>query len=172
MAVLTLVCAVGLAGCGGGQKAEDGHDHGHDHDHEHAAHVVPAHKPRTYPQAVQRLRTFQDQAGAVVRGGQAAALTRDESTAQAIDIASWLPEIAGDSDLPERSWNEVAAASSALLASYEVLAGRRAGDVRAAARESEQAVARLERVLAAADPRWFRDLASSGDVALTSEAGE
>jgi hypothetical protein len=80
----------------------------------------------------------------------------------ALDIASWLPEIAADSDMPEEPWDEVNACSGVIVAGYQkVLTGAVAAagvdaDASAAVKDSGTAISRLETVLEAADPRWFR----------------
>ena len=140
-----------LAGCGGEHSpGEPGHD-GEDH----AGHVIPAHKPKTFPDAVRRLRELNDQ---LVREltGQKAPSSSDEQTLQiALDIANWLPEIAADSDMPEAPWNKVNAQSAALVADYQaMLTAKGSNDARELV-SSGKAISDLEALLAAADPRWF-----------------
>ena len=116
--VVATACLIGLAGC----HAENPRDNANGHEEEHAGHVIPAHKPKTFPDAVHRLRELNDQ----FRSGSA---TDRKSLGIALDIANWLPEIAADSDLPEPQWNEVNARSARLVADYQELvsgAGQRA----------------------------------------------
>jgi hypothetical protein len=143
-----------IAGCGGEHPpGEPGH--GND---EHAGHVIPAHKPKTFPDAARRLRELND---GLVRDltGQKAPSSSDQKTLQiALDIANWLPEIAADSDMPEGPWNKVNAQSAAIVADYQaMLTAKGPNDTRELV-SSGKAISELERVLAAADPRWFGEI--------------
>src|SRR5207237_2588964 len=92
--------------------------------------VIPAHKPKAFPEAVRRLRELNDQIGRNVVQGQPGSLPDDKTLHVALDIANWLPEIAGDSDMPEPPWNEVNARSATIVADYRaVLSGAAAGDI-------------------------------------------
>jgi hypothetical protein len=99
IALLGALAAVALASGCGGAHARDDQDH-HD-DHDHLEHHVPPHKPPDLAAAIEQI----DQ--------RFAALQRrpDQGSAQQwqelLDIVRWLPEIAGDSDLPEAEWNVV-----------------------------------------------------------------
>ncbi len=74
----------------------------------------------------------------------------------ALDIANWLPEIAAESDMPEPPWNEVNAHSAALVADYRTMLSGAAADGRGEpVRDAGEAISGLEKVLAAADPKWF-----------------
>jgi hypothetical protein len=140
-------------GCQGDRPAGD------DHDGEHAGHVVPAHKPKDFPAAVRRLRELARTLGEGTPRGRLQALAEDRTLPIALDIATWMPEIAADSDMPEKPWDVVNAQSEALVASYKTLLGSAngtgSGDAGAAAREADRAVAALERLVGEADPRWF-----------------
>ncbi len=143
-----------FAGCGGEHSpGESGNDK-----EDHAGHVIPAHKPKTFPDAVRRLRDLND---ALVRdlSGQRAPSSSERETLQiALDIANWLPEIAADSDMPEGPWNKVNTQSAAIAADYQaMLAANGSNDTRELV-SSGKAISELERVLAAADPRWFGDI--------------
>ena len=142
------------AGCGGeNSPGEPGPDN-----EDHAGHVIPAHKPKTFPDAVRRLRELND---GLVRdlGGEQAPSSSDQKTLQiALDIANWLPEIAADSDMPEGPWNKVNTQSAAIVADYQaMLAAKGSNDARELV-SSGKAISELERVLAAADPRWFGEI--------------
>lgn len=144
VALGTAACLLAVAGC------RDEHSAGSEEEHEHAGHVIPAHKPKAFPDAVRRLRELHGQI----------ALTASERTGNgempiALDIATWLPEIAADSDMPERPWNRVNDQAGVLLASYEVLGGKRPGDSHAALEAAERALSDLEALLDGAAPRWF-----------------
>ena len=111
-------CLLAVAGC------QDEHSPSAEHDH--AGHVIPGTSRR-------RSRTL---SGARELRGQialaASERTGSEAMPIALDIAAWLPEIAADSDMPEQPWNRVNDQASVLLASYEVLGGKRPGDSHAA----------------------------------------
>ena len=48
------------------------------HDEDHVGHVIPAHKPKTFPDAVRRLRELNDQIGRIVAEGQPRLVDRRE----------------------------------------------------------------------------------------------
>jgi hypothetical protein len=130
------------------------HSPGEDHQ-DHAGHVIPAHKPKSFPEAVLRLRELNDRLARVVVGGPPAA-PGDRTLDIALDIATWLPEIAADSEMPEPPWDEVNARSATLVSDYRtILAAAAAGDRDHRVRDAGEAISRLEKLLAAADPRWF-----------------
>lgn len=101
---LGLVFAV--TGCGGlvtGSPEEH-------HDEEHLEHHVPAHRPAGFTEAVDQIeQRFQ----AIRSGGH----VPDESLSELSDILSWLPEIAADSDMRRKDWEQVDALSSQMLQS-------------------------------------------------------
>lgn len=143
------VGAIGLlllavAGCGDRQSSGEDHDH----DEDHAGHVIPAHKPKSFPDAVRRLRELNDQFARSSPGG--------ETLDIALDIANWLPEIAADSDMPPAPWDEVNARSAAIVSDYRaIIAGAAADETGRRVRDAGEAISGLEKVLAAADPEWF-----------------
>jgi hypothetical protein len=143
-------CLLALAGCGGDESRGPGP--GGD---DHAGHVIPAHKPKTFPDAVRRLRELNDEFGR-----EFDATTRksaDEKTLRiAVDIAKWLPEIAADSDMPEKPWDEVNARSRALVADFEALVSGSTRDARGLVKHAGVEIEALERLLVASDPSWFR----------------
>jgi hypothetical protein len=157
-ALAVIVSLLALGGCVNDHSSPEESDH---HE-EHAGHVIPAHKPKTFPDAVRRLRVLNDSIGVMVAEGRARSLVEDKTLAVALDIATWLPEIAADSDMPESPWNEVNARSVSLVADYEkVLAGLATGDrpanAPAAVRDANQQITSLETILAGADTRWFNE---------------
>ena len=91
------------------------------HEDEHAGHVIPAHKPKTFPAAVHRLRELNDQFCATGSPRGAASPTGRRALQIALDIANWLPEIAADSDMPEAPWNEVNTRSARIVADYQAI---------------------------------------------------
>jgi hypothetical protein len=137
-------CCLALAGCRGETSSGE--------DHEHIGHVIPAHKPRTFPDAVRRLRELNDR----LTRAAAERPPGDQTLNVALDIANWLPEIAAESDMPPAPWNEVNAQSAALVSDYRTILSGTAADGRAErVRDAEEAISGLEKLLAGADPRWF-----------------
>ncbi len=129
---------------------------------EHAGHVIPAHKPRTFPDAVRRLKTLDETIGRGVAEGSAGRPSDDKTLSMAADIAGWLPEIAAESDMPEGPWEEVDRLSAALVTEYRALL-KASGGHGDAARASGRNVAALGVILEKADPRWFdRPVGTSG----------
>lgn len=89
-----------------------GHEHDPFHDHDHD---TPKHKPANLRAAIASLRYRYDRLAELSPGSHAAHHEREEL----IDIVRWLPEIAGDSDMPEEQWNVVDRASAELLRQSE-----------------------------------------------------
>lgn len=77
-----------FCGCG---HHEDDEDH-------HLEHLIPDHKPASFAEAVPELSTR----GLAVLTGQAAS----EARQQLLDIIDWLPELAADSDLGRKQWEQ------------------------------------------------------------------
>jgi hypothetical protein len=146
-----LIC-VAPVGCQGDRSAGDAHEG------EPVGHVAPAHKPKDFPGAVRRLRELGRAIDEATTRGRLKALVEDRTLPIALDIATWLPEIAADSDMPEKPWDVVNAQSEALIARYKTLLGSAngtgPGDA-VAVREADRAVAVLERLVGETDPRWF-----------------
>jgi hypothetical protein len=142
-------CAAGLlflTGCGGEHSPGDAE--------EHVGHVIPAHKPKTYPEAVRRLRELNDQLNRNPGPAQPGSSPDDKTLHVALDIANWLPEIAADSDLPETPWDEVNGRFEALVADYRaILAGAPSGDAPKRLEDAGTAIVGLESLLAAANPK-------------------
>lgn len=99
---LVVVCGL-LGGCAGSAAEED----------DHAAHQIPAHRPRDFASAAVQLRTRWN-ALPKLDGRE-----RDERRRELGDILRWLPEIAGESELGPRDWNEVQGISETLTSIYD-----------------------------------------------------
>ena len=143
-------CLIVLAGCHGENSPGDANGH----EEEHAGHVIPAHKPKTFPDAVQRLRELNDHFlgdGVEKENRSPSGLTNLQI---ALDIANWLPEIAADSDMPETPWNEVNSRSARLVADYQALVAN-AANARAEVEQANAEIGNLEKLLLTCDPRWF-----------------
>lgn len=72
--------------------------HEEDQDH-HLGHLIPAHKPESFAVAVTELKSR----GPAVFSGQAT----DDARRELLDILDWLPELAADSDLKRKQWEQV-----------------------------------------------------------------
>jgi hypothetical protein len=94
--LLGLLCCVGLLSCGCNASPE--HE-------EHAHHEIPEHRPRDFPHAALRIRHRFNQFSKLLEIRDDELVIRKFNELQ--DIVRWLPELAGESDLPEAEWNEV-----------------------------------------------------------------
>ncbi len=108
------VCLVGLvaaAGMGCGSAAHD----------DHLEHHVPEHKPHDLVDAVDEIeKRWQGLETAwKTNPGQ-----NSEALSELIDIIRWLPEVAGDSDLPESDWNTVNGISKSWQAKLRAMNSR------------------------------------------------
>ena len=140
------------------------HEEDHDHDHDHAAHIDPPHWPKDFPDAVDRLLSAQKEAGDMLTAGRSSEV-RSNTMPVLYDLAKWLPEVAGDSDMPEEPWNRVNALSDRLRKIYESVlqdfqSGQSVGSNRLA--EAEPLLAELRRERDQADMSWFAPLTSGG----------
>ncbi|MAT14734.1 MAG: hypothetical protein CMJ46_05615 [Planctomyces sp.] len=107
---LTLLVA-GMTGCqsSADATASAADEKEHEHEHSHA----PGYKPETFEAAVvaieEQLRHLQDEIehGHLHHGEEDLALLRE--------FIHWLPELAGDTDMPEPEWNQVQAGSEQML---------------------------------------------------------
>jgi hypothetical protein len=149
-AAVTSACLIVIAGSHGAKSPGDAHEH----EEKHAGHVIPAHKPRTFPDAVRRLRELNDQFLGDGVGGKSGSPAEPTNLEIALDIANWLPEIAADSDMPETPWNEVNARSARLVGDYQTLTTS-AANTRAEIDQANTEIGNLERLLLACDARWF-----------------
>ncbi len=153
-ALVAVACLLALQGCRGNQSHEGGDD-----EEEHHGHVIPAHKPRTFPDAVRRLRELNAKIRPSVSGGTAGGEQGDQSLKFAVDIANWLPEIAADSDMPEEPWNRVNALAPIIATDYQRLseaqARERPAEQAALLKDAKSKVSDLGTVLAGSNPKWF-----------------
>ena len=141
--VAILASLLAQAGCGG-SRAWDEFDV--DRPQAQAGHVIPAHKPKDFPDAVRRLMALDEEIGR--------APADEKALSMAADIAGWLPEVAAESDMPEGPWLEVDRLSSTLVAEYRAPhATTEAGA--GSARSTGPSIAGLEAILARSDPSWF-----------------
>ncbi|RUL81318.1 hypothetical protein [Tautonia sociabilis] len=150
--VVSLALLLGQLGC------QDDHDHKHGH----AEHVDPPHRPSDFPDAVARLIAGHAATREALSAGRTDE-TLDTLLHVQRDLAKWLPEVAADSDMPERPWNRVNALAARLLAAYEsAIADFDAGVPLDGDRlsEVEPLLADLDRLEAEADPAWFPGRAS------------
>lgn len=93
------------AGCTGAASKQEPQarpslEHEHEHEHHDHAHHDPEHKPKSFPEAVERLKGLRPDLAA-------RALPGSEEWEIAVDIVDWLPELAAESELNEREWNRV-----------------------------------------------------------------
>jgi hypothetical protein len=161
-ALLVAALLLAPAGCQGE------HSPGEANDDDHVGHVIPAHKPKAFPQAVARLRELNDQFVRDGVSGQAGASADVEPLQIALDIANWLPEIAADSDLPEGPWEDVNARSAAIVADYRAIVSGDAGNVRGELKNADAEIGKLESLLRASDPSWFAGPKKPGEASLSS----
>jgi hypothetical protein len=131
------------AGCGGSQRWDEV-----DVAQPQApvGHVIPAHKPKNFPDAVRRLRALDEEIGRAPADAK--------SLAMATDIAGWLPEIAAESDMPEAPWREVDQLSSTLVTEYRAPHKTSEGGA-GSTRSTGPSLTALEAILAKSDPTWF-----------------
>jgi hypothetical protein len=150
-AAVATACLIMLAGCHGENSPGDAKEN----EEEHAGHVIPAHKPKTFPDAVRRLRELNDHFLRDGTGKVSGSPTGPTNLQIALDIANWLPEIAADSDMPETPWNEVNARSARLTADYQALMANTA-NARTEVEQANAEIGQLEKLLLACDTRWFQ----------------
>jgi hypothetical protein len=86
---------------------------------EHADHEIPEHRPRDFPHAVKRIRHRLAQFTMLIEVRDAELAAKKFKELQ--DIVRWLPELAGESDLPEAEWNEVQQISRSLQTSLATI---------------------------------------------------
>ncbi len=150
--MVLLACLLPVAGCDSARsQGEAGR-----HDEHHIGHVIPAHKPRSFPQAVARCRELNNQIKERVARGNPNPSIDPQLLSVALDIANWLPEIAAASDMPPSPWNEVHARAADLASAYETV--RRGGslpEVQTAMKQANESITALESLLGSADSRWF-----------------
>ena len=151
--ILTLfMCLLPVAGC---DSARSQNEPGK-HEEEHIGHVIPAHKPRSFPRAVSRCRELNDQISGAVAHGNPNPSVDPRMLSVALDIANWLPEIAADSDMPPAPWNEVHARAVNLANAYEAV--RRGGsptEMEKAIKQANESIIALEELLGSSKSSWF-----------------
>lgn len=121
-----LLAAVALSTLTSGSGCHTGESH------EEAEHHAPAHRPDAYPAAVERIEVLHAELL------DPASPARPEGTVDALqelfDLVRWLPELAADSDLNERSWTQVAESARATETTLQPLFAQAAGERAAAYR--------------------------------------
>jgi hypothetical protein len=162
-AVLVAAFLLAPAGCQGEHSPGEAHE-----DDDHVGHVIPAHKPKVFPQAVRRLRELNDQFVRDGVSGQSGAAPAVKPLQIALDIANWLPELAADSDMPEGPWDDVNARSAAIVADYRAILSGDAGNVQGELKNADAEIGKLEALLRASDPRWFAGPKKPGEPSLSS----
>ncbi len=157
-------CLLVLAGC----RGEHSPGESNDSEEDHIGHVIPAHKPKTFPQAVDRLRELNDQFLRDGGAGKAGSSLDEKNLHIALDIANWLPEIAADSDMPKPPWDEVNVRSAAIVADYRAIVSGDAGNVRSEVAHAGVEIGKLEALLLSSDPRWFAGPNKAGAASLST----
>ncbi|MCA9109686.1 MAG: hypothetical protein KDA52_07050 [Planctomycetaceae bacterium] len=90
--LLLSICCLFCASCSTEDQGED----------QHLEHVVPAHKPATFEEAVTQLRARREQLQL-----EATSDRDPQKLAELGDIIRWLPDIAADSELLRPDWEQV-----------------------------------------------------------------
>lgn len=98
--LLTVMPALMLCGCGS-SNSED----------EHHAHVIPAHRPEFFPDAVETIEKSLSELDSWTK----------EQHEELRDIIVWLPELAAETDLKKADWDSVNAISKQLNEAYSQL---------------------------------------------------
>lgn len=117
---------------------------------EEPEHHVPAHKPVSFTQAVERLPRLH----AEIVSGSERTETAIEPLAELSDVVRWLPELAADSDLKEPEWIRVAAFSRRMherLAQLGAAPDSSAAEYRKSAAEFESAWEELRQIAASSE---------------------
>lgn len=107
-----IAAALILAGCG---RAAADHD-------EHLEHHVPPHRPANFAAATAAIPRRWHTLEIIGQAGDPAA--QRQRLDELLDIIRWLPELAGDSDLPEEPWDRVNALAQELHAHLRTAAER------------------------------------------------
>lgn len=89
-------------------------EHGHDHGHSHG----PAYKPDTFEEALKEIKHRLSHMKSDIKGGHLDHV--EEEMGKLKEFINWLPELAADSDLPEKEWNQVNAETKTMLGLCEV----------------------------------------------------
>lgn len=109
--VITVLCLSSLLGtfqAGCTQTVESAAEE------DHLEHHIPEHKPKTYTETVReldsRMRTLLNQSPASVN---------QEEKQQLEEIIDWIPELAADSELKHKDWNEVQQISTEIKSVFQ-----------------------------------------------------
>jgi hypothetical protein len=101
------------------------HPAGDSHERELLEHAEIPHKPKSFADGVDSLAHRHAAWFGLEKHGHAHTLdgrgANSHEWTELLDVARWLPELAGDTDMPEPEWNQVRAASLDLLATYQRL---------------------------------------------------
>ncbi|WP_166825854.1 hypothetical protein [Thalassoroseus pseudoceratinae] len=100
-----------VCGCGSDPHAGESSSHAEE---EHLEHHVPEHKPPNFSAAVD---SIQDRIQELETSSSSA--SDEHELSELKDIVNWLPEIAADSDMRRRHWEEVDAVASELSRQLE-----------------------------------------------------
>lgn len=92
-----LFAAMLLAAGVGCHRSAETHD-------DHLEHHTPEHKPASLASAIEQIEL---RSAALESDAADAKSDRKQQLTELLEIARWMPEIAGDSDLPETEWNVV-----------------------------------------------------------------
>jgi hypothetical protein len=104
LSLILLAMAAALAACCGCNRSTHS-------EHDHLEHHQPPHKPGSLPEAVIALEI---RFSALPASGHVPSQAEVTLLRELLDIVRWLPETAGDSDLPEAEWNVVDSISGRL----------------------------------------------------------
>jgi hypothetical protein len=138
LAVVALLPVMALSGC---YRVQATHD-------DHLEHHVPEHKPHDLHAAIDQI---EDRFEALAHG-DVPKTDRMARLKELVDIVRWLPEIAGDSDLPEEPWNTVDQVSQQLAGLLQkAAAGAQAGEPPALAPLHSTVDAALDKLRTAAE---------------------
>jgi len=123
----------------------------------HLEHVIPPHKPGSYAETVEQLEVRWNR----LHEGNDAPSAQEVS--ELGDVVGWLPELAADSDLDRRQWEQVQSLSGELKSLHGRLAG---GSVEDADRTRwQQIISSLREFVPEADERPSQSLSiESSDV--------
>lgn len=109
--VITILCLSSLLGTFQAGCTQTGESAAEE---DHLEHHIPEHKPKTYTQTVReldsRMRTLLNQSPTEVK---------PEEKQQLEEIIDWIPELAADSELKHKDWNEVKQLSTEIKSVFQ-----------------------------------------------------
>lgn len=108
---VALLLCLGLTGCETASTVSEG---------DHLEHHIPEHKPATFADAVEQVRSRNDRLAAEFESADMPAV--DRQLTELLDIVGWLPEIAADSPMKKPQWDQANAVSRELLLFYQGIA--------------------------------------------------